>query len=317
MPLRDAWPSVPGASVWERVYRAGLRWHRGAYLRGWLPRRPAVLPTLVIGNLRVGGTGKTPLTRWWANWLAARGARPAIVVRGYADELLWHRLQRPPLPVIADRKRHRAVAAAQRMGCTVAVLDDGFQHWPLAPTVALLVMAAEDGPEPGPLLPRGPWREGREGLARADAILVTRKVASRECARDVANVLAARGNCPVAVAALRLSLDGPAPLPPGSAVVALAGIATPERFADQLAAAGYRLDDLWVRSDHHRYGETDVRRILSALGDRPLVTTAKDAVKLRRWWPHDRPLWVADLVPVPEDGWAAVERLVEGRLSAT
>mgnify|MGYP000748946627 CR=1 FL=1 len=311
--------SLPTDAWWTRVleplYRQGLNLHRAAYLHGWLPRRPGALPTVVVGNLRVGGTGKTPLARWWAEWLADRGERPAVVVRGHADELTWHRERTPPIPVFADRRRHRALRRAAAWGCTVAVLDDGFQHWPLAPTVALLVVAAEDGAAPGPLLPRGPWREGPEGFARADAILISRKTASVDQARRVADALKERWRRPVALVALRLTITGPRPLAPDEPLAALAGLATPERFVAQLEAAGYRIERAWVRRDHHRYRPTEVAQILRELGDRPLVTTAKDAVKLRRWWPVARPLWVADLAPVPEDGWAAVETIVAHRLA--
>ena len=96
---------------------------------GLLRARKLALPAVSVGNLSVGGTGKTPVSAWVAAELARRGARPAIVLRGYGDdEVLVHRALNPGVPVIVDADRVRGAATAKAQGATVVVLDDAFQH---------------------------------------------------------------------------------------------------------------------------------------------------------------------------------------------
>ena len=148
------------------VYRAGVSLD-GAFTR---VREPA-LPTISVGNLTVGGTGKTPMAAWIVGELSAMGVKPSLVLRGYAggDEVEVHRHLNPGVPVIANPDRIAGVAEAQKQGANVAVLDDAFQHRRIARVSDIVLISADawDG-DVGQvrLLPAGPWRE--VGSSRVD-----------------------------------------------------------------------------------------------------------------------------------------------------
>lgn len=276
-----AWP-------WERLYRAAVAVRNSAYDRRWLPVRQIPIPVLSVGNLAVGGTGKTPLSAWLARWFADRGVPVAVAVRGYgADEILLHRRWNPEIAVHAHRRRARAVAAAGAAGARLAVLDDGFQHRAVGRDLDLVLLAAE-GPKSQRLLPRGPWREPREALRRADLIVITRRTASREDALTVAGwARRAAPAVPIVHVAFRPGgwqrLDGTPALAPEGAVLAVAGIARPELFAATVRETQGAPVQLVVFPDHHRYRSADVMVIRRLAGSRPVVTTEKDAVKLLRF----------------------------------
>src|SRR5262249_49331588 len=104
-----------------------------AYRRGWLPTRHFSLPSVSVGNLTVGGTGKTPIASWIAGFYAARGITPGILLRGYgADEGALHSQLLPGAVVVEDADRRRGAAVAQSRGAQILVLDDAFQHLRLA-----------------------------------------------------------------------------------------------------------------------------------------------------------------------------------------
>jgi len=240
-----------------------------------------------VGNLAVGGTGKTPVARWLVALLRARGALPAVVARGYGrDELLLHRRWHPDVPVVADADRVRGVATAQARGADVAVLDDGFQHRRLARDLDVVLLAAED-PLGGPLLPRGPFREPLRALRRADALVVTRRTASAEAAVERVDALRARfPQARVVRVALRpggwATLEGAqADAPQGDVLVATA-VARPEAVRAMVSAArgGGGVPELAPFPDHHDFTAADVRAIRRQAGSRTVVVTEKDAVKL-------------------------------------
>ncbi len=166
-------------------YGAAVALRNLAYDRGWYDAHELALPAIAIGNLTVGGTGKTPIAAWFATALRARGARPAIVLRGYGgDEVLVHRRLNPGIPVVADADRVRGVSTARAEGATVVVLDDGFQHR-RARRDADVVLLSADRAGPFRYLPAGPWREPLQSLRRASAIVVTRRNASRVSAQEL------------------------------------------------------------------------------------------------------------------------------------
>ena len=259
------------------------------------------LPTIAVGNLSVGGTGKTPLAAWIAAYCAARSRTPGILLRGYGgDEPLVHRRLVPHAVVVANPDRVAGAAAARAQGAQVLVLDDAYQLLGVGRDLNIAVVSAESvAASPWPL-PAGPWREGWDALGRADLIVVTRKRASAEAAGAVADRLGRLGRRegpPVCTARLALThlegmqsrgrreLDALA----GRRVVAAAGIADPESFAAQLGTAGASVQ-LVVYQDHHAYRPADLERLVqaAAAGDY-VVVTEKDAVKLRRQWPGSAP----------------------------
>src|SRR4051794_15640030 len=148
------------------------------YDAGWLPALDTPIPAVSVGNLTVGGTGKTPVSAWLARGLAARGARPAIVLRGVGgDEPLVHRALNPDIPVFTGADRVAVVREAAAMGADIAVLDDAFQHRRVGRLADLVLVSADRWTDNVRLLPAGPWREPLRAIRRATLVIVTRKSA--------------------------------------------------------------------------------------------------------------------------------------------
>jgi tetraacyldisaccharide 4'-kinase len=255
-----------------------------------------------VGNVSVGGAGKTPVSAWMAARLAERGGRPAVVLRGYGrDEILVHRELNPEVPVYADSRRVRAAALASRDGCDVVVLDDGFQHRALARDLDILLVGAETWTPTRRLLPRGPWREDMRAAARADLVMVTRKSTSAREAEALCTELERllEGRLPVLQAAIeprdRVPLHGGPARPldtlAGTPVLAVAALAWPEPFVANLAAAGAQVE-LAAFPDHHEFTPAEARSLAERAAGRPVVVTLKDAVKLRSLWTDEPEVWV-------------------------
>ncbi len=306
------------------MYGFASRVRNRAYDRGWLEVHTSKLPVLSVGNLTVGGTGKTPLSAYFIQRLLGRGAHPAVVLRGYGgDEPLVHRQLNPGVPVIADADRVRAVVRAQAEGSDVVVLDDGFQHRRIARAVDCVLVSAEQGTGAPHYLPAGPWREGYEALARASFVIVTRKSASPERAAEVANDLA-RFSPQVCVASLpvdsvrTLGVSGERPMLSmrDARVLAISGIGNPRAFAEQLRGAGWRVE-LRTYGDHHAYTERDAATLSAAARSfDAVVTTLKDAVKLTPLWPRTGPpLWYVSQRVVLESGTEIVDASIEQLLN--
>lgn len=282
----------------EAAYRAAIRFRNASYASGRRSIRVGA-PVVSVGNLSVGGAGKTPVTRWLVQWYERRGARPAVLHGGYAlDEPELHRAWNPDVPVLVGRDRVASARAAVEGGATILILDDGFQHRRLRRDLDLVLVAAEGWDASPRLLPRGPWREPPTALCRADVVAVTRKTASIEEARRVAAEVSdyTGGVEPVilhlAPSSWRRGAALAAGPPPGEAV-AVAGIAGPELFLENARSAGASLADTLIFRDHHDYDAGDVDRIRMAAAGRPVVTTAKDAVKLAPLAP-DLDLWILE-----------------------
>ncbi|HEX7978008.1 MAG TPA: tetraacyldisaccharide 4'-kinase [Gemmatimonadaceae bacterium] len=267
-----------------------------------LHRHGAAVPVLSIGNLSVGGTGKTPLAAWAAERLRAAGARPAVLLRGYGgDEPLVHATLNPDIPVIADPDRVAGARKALAAGADCAILDDGFQHRRLARVADWVLVSAEQPPEPARLLPAGPWREPPTALRRATVAVVTRKSASLEAASTVAARLTANHGVDCAIVHLTPSdvVDAREPHAiglerlRGVRALIVAAIGAPAAFAAQVRSLGVAESDTLVFPDHHGFTETDITRIVHAAKRADVVVcTLKDAVKLAPLWPRAAlPLW--------------------------
>jgi tetraacyldisaccharide 4'-kinase len=276
------------------AYRAGARLH-SAFLR---VEQPA-LPTISVGNLTVGGTGKTPMAAWIVGELQRLGAKPAVILRGYAggDEIDVHRRLNPGIPVIGNPDRIAGVAQAKAEGATVAVLDDGFQHRRIARVTDIVLISADAWTGAVRLLPAGPWREPLSALRRASVAIVTRKAAG-ESRVDAVTRAVASYNVPVAVAHLTLgnlmTLAGdekPLDTIDGAAVLAIAGIGDSAAFFAQLRGLGARVTP-HAFPDHHAFTRADAERLARAAAGALVVCTLKDAVKLEPEWPRGvGPLW--------------------------
>jgi tetraacyldisaccharide 4'-kinase len=306
------------------AYRAGAALRNALFDRGLLAQHAVALPSVSVGNLSVGGTGKTPVAAWLSAQLAARGARPALVLRGYGgDEVAVHQELNPAVPVIVDANRVRGIARARERGCDVAVLDDAFQHRGAARAEDVVLISADRWSEPARTLPAGPYREPVSALRRATLVIVTRKAVPAEEARELCSRLAPGGDAGRgAVVALRLEaareVHGERAVPlerlRGERLLVVAGVGDPHALHAQLRALDAHIDLLRF-ADHRHYSRADVRRIVdrAASSDRVLCTL-KDAVKLRELWPRQAPLlWYFSLRVEVEHGMPLIDDLL-GRL---
>jgi tetraacyldisaccharide 4'-kinase len=302
----------------ELLWRAASTLHRHAAVRR---RIAAPVPAVSVGNLTVGGAGKTPVAAWIAAELLRRGAHPALLHGGYgADEPTLHAQLNPDVPVFTGRDRAASARRAAAAGADVVVLDDAFQHHALARDLDLVLVAAEQWTPHPRLLPRGPWREPPAALGRAALTVVTRRTASREAAERVALELE-RTIDGVRVAGVHLRPAGwerggqPAAAPDEPAL-GVAALANPDAFAANARQAGADLHAMLAFPDHHDYGAADCARIRAAAGRTgPIVTSGKDAVKLEPLLGVER-LWVLRQEVVVERGAALLDAAFDRLLSA-
>jgi tetraacyldisaccharide 4'-kinase len=278
----------------EGAFRGIAALRNGAYDRAVLRAERAPVPVVSVGNLAVGGAGKTPVSAWIAARLLGWGRRPAIALRGYGeDEVRVHRELNPRVPVFAAARRIEAARAAAEAGCDVVVLDDGFQHRALARDLDVVLIAAESWSARPRVLPRGPWREGPAALGRADVVVLTRKSAGRgraeEVAREVAPWMEGKPvvSCHLApgrLAPLREGGDVDPRTLAGQDVLAVAALADPAPFVAQLRAWGARVEEA-LFGDHHAFSAREAEALAARAGGRVVVMTRKDAVKLRDLYP--------------------------------
>ncbi len=281
---RLLWPLSP-------VYCALISVRRLAYRYGLRPRVRLPVPVVIVGNLTVGGTGKTPLVLWLVAALEKAGLRPGIVSRGYAgashethvvtpasdpravgDEpvLLARRLR---APVVVDRRRTRGARRLVELGCDVIVADDGLQHYALERDIEIGVLDGERRFGNGACLPAGPLRESAARWLRLDF--------------RVTQGRAAQGEWPMRLMggeARNLVSGAMQPLASLGRVHGVAGIGNPGRFFGSLRAQGLEVV-AHPFADHHNYSQKD----LDFGGKEPVVMTEKDAVKCTRfarahWW---------------------------------
>jgi tetraacyldisaccharide 4'-kinase len=277
-------------------YSLMMRLRRGLYRRGLLPSHPAALPVISVGNITAGGTGKTPMVAWIVEQLKRRGARPAILTRGYkgsggsSDEAeLLRELTGRPVAVDADRVAG-AVAAAADGETDVLVMDDGFQHRRLRRDMDIVLIDAMRPFGYGHCLPRGLLREPLSALSDADAIVITRSDtvepdALRNLREGIARA-APRASLHSAVhrpVRIVSCTGGEIPLDAlrGREVYAFCGIGNPASFFRLLEDIGARLTDRRIFDDHVAYTPQRVERLRSEARECDvLVTTQKDFVKL-------------------------------------
>jgi tetraacyldisaccharide 4'-kinase len=309
---------LPFAGLW----RAGMAARNLAFDRGWIPVRELPLPAVAIGNLTVGGSGKTPIASWIAAHYAANGLVPGILLRGYGrDEELVHRHQVPSARVVADPDRVAGAERALAEGAQVLVLDDAFQRRDVWRDYNIVVVSAETSRAVPWPLPAGPWREGLDALRRADALIITRKRADAAAALGLARQLAPRLTGPVGVVHLGVrryeGLVSGRPLAArefqGKRVVAASAIADPDAFVAQTKATGAQVQ-VATWQDHHDFRDEDLAWLAKAARKADyVVVTQKDAVKLRDRWPASVP---EPLVAVLDLTWEDGEDAITAGLDA-
>ena len=295
------------------------------YSSGVLSAHATAVPALSIGNLTVGGTGKTPLAAFFAGRLERAGARPAIVLRGYGeDEPLVHHTLNPDVPVIVSADRVAGAERAKRAGCDVVVLDDAFQHRRAGRVADVVLLSADTWREHRHLLPSGPWRERLTAARRASLAIVTRKAVSLDRADLVVAAVRRAAGVPCAVVHLETTdlrtTDGARVATIDAlrdeSVLAISAIGDPASFGAQLTERGAVVTPAAFR-DHHRFTVGDVEALARRAQDYDrVVCTLKDAVKLGPLWPGPSPLWYVSQRVVVERGGDAVNAVLETTLLA-
>lgn len=294
-------------STASSLYSALAVQRRHRYARDATRRKRLCRPVISVGNLRVGGSGKTPTVAHLARLLIAAGEHPSILSRGYArrrpgdgvtvvsdgvriladldhagDEPLMLARTLPGVPVLVGPDRHLSGRfGEERLGVTVHLLDDGFQHVALFRDVDLLLVDADDLSDS--VLPAGRLREPLSVAHAADAVLTFERggeqIAALRHALGVATVFQVRRE----LGAIRWLHDGvEVQRSADTGILAVAGIARPQRFFADLTAAGWRPAAVIGFRDHHRYSAADIDRIARAAREvraHAIVTTAKDAVR--------------------------------------
>ena len=284
------------------------------------------VPVLSVGNLSVGGTGKTPVAAWFARRFKENGLAPAIVLRGYGgDEVIVHERLNGGIPVIAAVDRVRGIRDAIAQGVDVVVLDDAFQHRRARRDADVLLVSADAWTGKPRLLPAGPWREPLRAARRASLVIITRKTADRSAVEDVKRALAnAAPQVPVAVVYL-----GPGDLKStatgqtlplhalnGADLTAIAAIAHPASFFKQLTELGAIVRPFSF-PDHHAFTHAEARNLAAEAGNSDFVVcTLKDAVKLESLWPAEAgSLWYVSQRLRIEDGQDNIDRLLDKLLA--
>lgn len=340
----------------------GRGWHEGAcwtrpliplsWLFGWVARRRrravetgrrppwrAPVPVIVVGNISVGGAGKTPLAIWLTLQLRARGFRPGILSRGYggrlgrrpqlvpggeADAALFG--DEPPMlarrtgaPVAICRNRARAAQLLlEAHAPDILVCDDGLQHYALGRDVEIAVVDGRRNFGSGRLLPAGPLREPVARLEEVDWVILNGAIGpfaetpgGPELGGRAAPKWTAMRMHPLAFVHLKTGARTPPGefLPPGAPVHAVAGLGNADRFADTLSKLGLRPVLRRLR-DHHRYSGKE----LAFDDDWPVICTEKDAVKLRRLDAAlDRCWWLEAAAELDAGGCRRLDEILERR----
>lgn len=313
---------------------------RRAFERGWCQQIQVSVPVVSLGNLTVGGTGKTPLTDWFIRMLLERGRRPGVVSRSYraelkgpekvdpnrpaaagryGDEAVWIASRHPSVPVYAGpSKSHSAqlLVAKEKVDCLL--VDDGFQHFRLRRTVDFVVVDATESLENYQPMPRGRAREPWAALQRANAIILSK---SNQATSDQLQSL--RQRLPAGIPQIVFGTWGGdlrearagKQLGPISSLFLVSGLARPQSFRNLMEEKfpGKDLKELRF-ADHHPYDEGDVRKIRQAAAGALVVTTEKDAVKLAPLWPANEALAILPLEVRPMEGVEKINVLLDQAL---
>ena len=311
------------------------------YTKGWLKTYRPNKPVISVGNLTVGGTGKTPVVDLLSRELLSRKIKPAILSRGYGrknnntqkrlrfcekkhadpdlfgDEPYMLAMRNPEVPVYVDSSRKAAADSAEKHdNPDVLVLDDAYQHLAIHRDLNLLLIDAERGLENRNLIPYGILREPASQWIRADAIIVTKaNISSTDAVSEILNK-ELKVTCPVfnfnfeARGFYRLDGEDRQQIQhlAGKNLLTVSGIAQPDGFRKMLESLEGNLTGSLEFADHHYYSINDVHKILKKqdeLNPDYIVTTEKDAVKLRQFPELSNSVWILEIEVHPEESWNA------------
>jgi tetraacyldisaccharide 4'-kinase len=306
-------PTLQRGLLWTASlpYDWATRLRNNLYDTGWRRSHRAPVSVVSVGNLTVGGTGKTPCVEYIARFYKKLSRRPVILSRGYAssgaanDEALVLRNNLPDVIHLQGADRVRlAKKAVRNWNADVLVLDDGFQHRRLARDLDIVLVDSTAPWGHGHLLPRGLLRERKSGMARAGLVMLTRCNQILPGARKSLR-LAVASYAPQApiietshqpvewinAEGFTAKLDQVSDVP----VAAFCGLGNPEAFRQTLITLGARLTSFRIYRDHHLYSPADIEELhewaRQQATDCVVVTTQKDLVKLCLPQLGARPLW--------------------------
>ncbi len=291
------------------LYGAGVRARVWLYANRWFKQRRLNAPVISVGNLTVGGTGKTPMVIWLAEKFLADGKRVAILSRGYRGangtsdeiELMKFRLQGRVFFGVGKNRFAEGRRLELQQHIDVFLLDDGFQHLKLSRDLNILLMDASRPLAGESLLPAGQLREPIAAMSRANLIIFTRA----ETASGTLEAIGKLHQYPVFAASTRLlgfrRLGGDITLLSvseigGGPFFAFCGLGNPDAFLRDLRTWGVPISGQLIFPDHHRYSERNMLEILQAgkrSGANAFVTTEKDAQNLAGLKFEDAPIYIA------------------------
>jgi len=313
-------------------YAIIARLRRTSYHRGWLRQYRLPKPIVSVGNLTVGGTGKTPFVIWLARKLHAQGKRVAILSRGYGRRHSFENIlvsdgkslktnwqfagdepvliaQQCPWAIVAVGKDRYELGkwVLKQTPCDCFILDDGYQHLSLYRDLDLLLFDATDLEGLAGVLPAGRMREPLDAAQWAHGFVLTRT----ECVSSIRPLQGrieealGKGVTPIVVKSVPKSLTH---LSTGvvkeldffsdKAMLVFSGLGNPDAFCASLSASGFEVQEEMKFPDHFAYRECDVEVIRKRIQDSGVeiaVTTEKDQVKLRAWCTQDDPIWVVNM----------------------
>lgn len=290
------------AACAEPIYAAVMGLRNALYDWGILPGHPLGRPTISVGNITTGGTGKTPIVRWMTRRLVAEGRKAVILMRGYkstpggnSDEAAL--LATPEIPVVVNPNRQAGAAAALQKypQTTVFVLDDAMQHRSAARDFELVLIHAAEPFGFGRVFPRGFAREPLSGLRRADAVLITHgdEISAGRLQEIISEVRSNNKSaeilqCDHVISSLRSADEQSIPIENLSAkrYFAFCGIGSPSSFFRRLGDHGGISVGTREFDDHHNYDAGDMSAIMEAAkksGAEMVITTEKDWVKVREF----------------------------------
>lgn len=316
------WPAWGLLRACEACYKLIISLRNARYDKHWQEKHAAdsTVPTIGVGNITVGGAGKTPLTIWLAGMLRTKGRRPAIIARGYGagpsglnDELQLAVRKCPYAAVLANPDRTSAIRDAVTFhGANAVILDDAFQHRKARRDLDIVLVDATRGFGNGHMLPAGPLREPIQSLARADVVLLTRaEQVSPAQVEVLLQRIAAEAGRDLPVGRISFQPSGMTDLQfasvdfPEGPGGAFAGIGNFASFLSTCRQSGLDVVAQMPLSDHVRYDEALCRRICrwaETSKARWLLTTEKDAVKVSQIsWAWPVPIRVLAIRVVPDE----------------
>jgi tetraacyldisaccharide 4'-kinase len=295
----------------EVPYTLAVQWRNRQYDRGRKPVERVDVPVISVGNLTLGGTGKTPLVEWLARWFRQRGVRVTIISRGYGaeagsqnDEALELEQKLPDVPHVQNPDRVSAAKMAiEEFDCQLILLDDAFQHRRIHRDLDIVVADALEPFGFGHVFPRGALREPITGLRRADVVVLSRADLVELPERQrIRSIVAAHAPSAIWIEASHrperlLSASGreePLSALAGQPVAAFCGIGNPAGFRHTLSGMGCQFVEMREFPDHFAYQRSDVESLTQWAGGLPIQAVActhKDLVKLGVDQLGPRPLW--------------------------